>query len=266
MEDEDLLDDIESLAQEEEIDEKSLALEEDEIEEALAEDATEDKQDQAAQAQAEQARKAQELADETARLAEARRAAYAEMQRVEVEKAKLELQEAERDWKEARKAYDAGEADHEREGTAQSKLIDARVKLKLAEMQAPVEQAKPQQAPILPTAQAWVDANPRFSTDPVFRARAIQLEAELDAEGYDKSKPKFYQLLDRRIKETPRMAGNIKNGAPVSRGATRDSQSNKPSPAHEKLISSFGLNPKDKRVTEAWMNNVRALNNLQRGR
>lgn len=107
--------------------------------------------------------------------------------------------------------------------------------------------------PRAPAAQAWIDANPKYKTDPAFKARATKLAAQLEAEGYAVSHPRLYQELDKRLRAKPVLGKPGKSGAaPVNRGSQQSAKSTGPSDFDKRWMKNLGLNPSDKRHLAEW--------------
>lgn len=152
----------------------------------------------------------------------------------------------------------------EAEDTGESAEVKVAIQEKLATALLEVREAKKgfQEAatyhqqvstPRAPAAQAWIDANPRYRTDPAFKARAIKIAAQLEADGYSVTHPRLYQELDKRLRAKPVLGKPGKSGAaPVNRGSQQAAKTSGPTDFDKRWMSKIGLNPNDKRHLAEW--------------
>lgn len=184
----------------------------------------------------------------------------------EVATRKAEYDQAKVAWEQAETAFDTADGTVADKVAAMERAMEAKAKLVQAEgyrdstaAQAERNQGQPS---LNPAAQAWVDANPRFQSDQAFADQAVAAAKALEAEGYDKSSPKFYEQLDRRMRRSPRMQSQGHgSGAPVSRSGSGTAEpKGKASQFDEKFMRRFGLDPNNPRHLNAWRANKRAMN------
>ena len=115
-----------------------------------------------------------------------------------------------------RQALDSGDTD--RIVKTQELLSNAQsdaTSLKFTKQQLPEEVEQPQQKEVAAQPQydkhavTWAGKNPWFGQDNVMTTLALEVDAELKAEGYDPSEEEFYEEIDARLKaKFPQRFGN----------------------------------------------------------
>jgi hypothetical protein len=161
-------------------------------------------------------------------------------------------------YKEVRKKAMAGDATDDDEIAAQDAVFEARLKLDKARdgmSRAGEYYQQVANAPKLaPAQQAWLDANPKYSTDPRFQKQAQQVMRELADSGMDVTHQNFYRKVDEKLRTPTRMGKDSRRtpGAPAVRTEKKSDDNSRMSESEAKFVSKLGYDPRDKRVAEQW--------------
>ncbi|MFZ2100356.1 MAG: hypothetical protein WAU86_07315 [Oricola sp.] len=169
-----------------------------------------------------------------------------------------EFKAAQEKYKEIRKKAMAGDASDDDEIAAQDAVFEARLKLDKARdglSKASDYYQKVASAPKLaPAQQAWLDANPKYTTDPRFQKQAQQVMRELAESGMDVTHQNFYRKVDEKLRAPTRMGKDSRRtpGAPAVRTEKKSDDTGRMSESEAKFVSKLGYDPRDKRVAEQW--------------
>lgn len=131
-------------------------------------------------------------------------------------------------------------------------MIDAREAKKGLDQAAAYQQQVNQ--PRAKAAEEWIARNPKFKTDPAFKARVEKIARKLrEEEGMSESHPRMYQELDKRLRAKPVLGKRGKQGAaPVQRSSQSAASKDAPSDFDKKWMARIGLNPSDKKHLSEW--------------
>ena len=169
-----------------------------------------------------------------------------------------EFKSAQDKYKDIRKKAMAGDASDEDEIAAQDAVLEARFKLDKARdglSKASDYYQQVANAPKLaPAQQAWLDANPKYTTDPRFQKQAQQVMRELADAGMDTTHQNFYRKVDEKLRAPTRMGRDSRRtpGAPAVRTEKKGDDPGRMSESEAKFVSKLGYDPRDKRVAEQW--------------
>lgn len=173
--------------------------------------------------------------------------------------------------KRLREAKEAGDIDAELK--AADEYADARDRLRSAEAarQQPQQQSTSRPEPAatnLPAGtRAWLSRNGWFQSGDNPRAArlAVELDAELQADGYSPHDPEMYAELNRRLKAAmPKIApllGEVVARKPGPPTGASSADGNSPAPAKKRKLSTadlaemqeFGLNPNSVEDRKVWL-------------
>ena len=168
------------------------------------------------------------------------------------------LKDAQEKFKAIRKKVMADEATDDDEIAAQDAVLEARYALdKARDSLGQARQWHHQvanQPRLAPAQQAWLDANPKYSTDPRFQKQAQAAMRELADSGMDPTHQNFYRKVDEKLRAPTRMGRDSSRtpGAPAVRTDKNRDDSARMSEAEAKFITKLGYDPRDKRVAEQW--------------
>lgn len=168
------------------------------------------------------------------------------------------LKDAQEKFKAIRKKVMADEATDDDEIAAQDAVLEARYALDKARDSLGQARAWHQQVAnqprLAPAQQAWLDANPKYSTDPRFQKQAQQAMRELADSGMDPTHQNFYRKVDEKLRAPTRMGRDSRRtpGAPAIRTDKSRDDSSRMSEAEAKFVTKLGYDPRDKRVAEQW--------------
>ena len=119
-----------------------------------------------------------------------------------------------------------------------------------------------EQAVQIPQARReWIAANQKLIADPRTHAQAKKMYFQLKEAGYDPSHPRFYQELDKRMKQTPRMGGqSARRSTGVAPAVHTDNRGNAGPDMSKKekwFITRLGLDPRKDEVKAQWRDSKR---------
>ena len=145
----------------------------------------------------------------------------------------------------------------------QEQLADTKLEIRDARQSAQqaIDYHRQVSAPKPEAMRAWIAANPKYRTDPSFKARVDQYAIQLhDKEGMNPSHARFYSELDKRLMAKKTLGKPGKQGAaPVRRASPAGQSKDQPSDFDRRWMPKIGLNPSDKRHLAEWRHHVAEL-------